>query len=286
MINLTVNGQPVTVPDGTTVLQAVRAAGVELPTLCYHEGLAPYGACRLCMVVITAPRHALVASCAYPVEEGMVVETNVPEAATARHLALEFLLSRCPQSDVIREMAAKEGITTSRAPKSAPPARSRWRTRATSASCIPGTPRWSCTPAHSAAAFSSPNRCLSSRRCSPKSKTCGRCAPSVANSGPLASGLNKGPPARCETARLIHAVEIKIGHMTSAAHFRSAWHLCQQGTSVVPLGHLGHDHRDQNQRASHPPLRSESFTQKVSRQGGENRLQGKQQRRPMGPPSH
>jgi len=114
MINLTVNGQPVTVPDGTTVLQAVRAAGVELPTLCYHEGLAPYGACRLCMVVITAPRHALVASCAYPVEEGMVVETNVPEAATARHLALEFLLSRCPQSDVIREMAAKEGITTSR----------------------------------------------------------------------------------------------------------------------------------------------------------------------------
>ena len=114
MINLTVNGQPVTVPDGTTVLQAVRAAGVELPTLCYHEGLAPYGACRLCMVTITAPRHALVASCAYPVEEGMVVETDAPDAVAARHLALEFLLSRCPQSDVIREMAAKEGITASR----------------------------------------------------------------------------------------------------------------------------------------------------------------------------
>ena len=114
MVNLTVNGQPVTVPDGTTVLQAVRAAGVDLPTLCHHDGLAPYGACRLCMVVITEPYHTLVASCAYPVEEGLVVETDATEAVAARRLALEFLLSRCPHSDVIREMAAREGVTASR----------------------------------------------------------------------------------------------------------------------------------------------------------------------------
>ena len=114
MINLTVNGQPVAVPDGATVLHAVRAAGVELPTLCHHDGLAPYGACRLCMVAITEPCRALVASCAYPVEEGLVVETDAPEAVTARRLALEFLLSRCPQSGVIREMAAGEGVTASR----------------------------------------------------------------------------------------------------------------------------------------------------------------------------
>ena len=114
MMNLTVNGRAVTVPEGTTLLQAVRAAGVELPTLCYHEGLAPYGACRLCMVAITAPNHALVASCTYPAQEGLVVETDVPEAVSTRHLALEFLLSRCPQSDVIRELATKEGVTTSR----------------------------------------------------------------------------------------------------------------------------------------------------------------------------
>jgi bidirectional [NiFe] hydrogenase diaphorase subunit len=76
--------------------------------------LAPYGACRLCMVMITEPRRALVASCVYPVEEGLVVETDEPEAVNARRLALEFLLSRCPQSDVIREMAAKEGVTSSR----------------------------------------------------------------------------------------------------------------------------------------------------------------------------
>jgi len=114
MVNLTVNGRPVTVPDGANLLEAVRAIGVELPTLCYHEGLAPYGACRLCMVMITEPRRDLVASCAYPVEEGLVVETDAPEAVSARHLALEFLMSRCPQSDVIREMAAQEGVTTSR----------------------------------------------------------------------------------------------------------------------------------------------------------------------------
>jgi bidirectional [NiFe] hydrogenase diaphorase subunit len=114
MINLTVNGQPVAVPDGTTVLHAVRAAGAELPTLCYHEGLAPYGACRLCMVMITKPCRALVASCVHPVEDGLAVETDAPEATMARRLALEFLLSRCPQSDVIRKLAAGEGVTSSR----------------------------------------------------------------------------------------------------------------------------------------------------------------------------
>ena len=96
MVSLTVNGQPIAMPEDATLLQAVHAAGVELPTLCYHEGLAPYGACRLCMVMITGPQRALVASCVYPVEEGLAVETDAPEAVSARRLALEFLLSRCP----------------------------------------------------------------------------------------------------------------------------------------------------------------------------------------------
>ncbi len=121
MVNLTVNGQSVTVPDGASVLHAVRAAGVELPTLCHHDGLAPYGACRLCMVMITAPQHELVASCVHPVEEGLAVETEAAEAVAARRMALEFLLSRCPSSisadrsaDVIRDLAAGEGVFESR----------------------------------------------------------------------------------------------------------------------------------------------------------------------------
>lgn len=114
MINLTVNGQPVTVPEGTKLLEAVRAVGVDLPTLCHHEALSPYGACRLCMVEITAPSNAIVASCTYPVEEGLVVETDSPKASSARRLNLEFLLSRCPHSNTIREMATEEGVTVSR----------------------------------------------------------------------------------------------------------------------------------------------------------------------------
>lgn len=114
MVNLIVNGQPVAVPEDTVLLEAVRTRGVDLPTLCYHEALAPYGACRLCMVAITSPRKAIVASCVYPVEEGLVIETHAPEAIAARRLTLEFLLGRCPQSGVIREMAAMEGVTSSR----------------------------------------------------------------------------------------------------------------------------------------------------------------------------
>jgi bidirectional [NiFe] hydrogenase diaphorase subunit len=114
MVNLSVNGQPVSVPEEATVLDAIRAAGVELPTLCHHDGLTPYGVCRLCMVAITEPQQALIAACAHPAEEGLVLETHSPEAVSARRMTLEFLLSRCPQSDLIQEMASNEGLTVSR----------------------------------------------------------------------------------------------------------------------------------------------------------------------------
>jgi bidirectional [NiFe] hydrogenase diaphorase subunit len=114
MVQLTVNGKSYSVAEGTMLLEAVRSAGVDLPTLCYHEGLAPYGACRLCMVAIHQPRQALVAACTYPVEEGLEVETAAPEAVAARRLAFEFLLSRCPQSETIRELAVREGVTATR----------------------------------------------------------------------------------------------------------------------------------------------------------------------------
>ena len=114
MANLTVNGRPVNVPDDATLLHAVRAVGVDLPTLCYWDGLPPYGACRLCLVMITQPRHAIVASCSYPVSDGLVVETHAPEAVALRRLGLEFLLSRCPTSDVVRSLATREGVVRSR----------------------------------------------------------------------------------------------------------------------------------------------------------------------------
>jgi len=114
MPTVTINGTSVAVTQGTLLLKAVQNAGIHIPTLCHHDALAPYGACRLCMVLITAPRRALVASCTYPVEEDLAVETHAPEAVQARRLALEALLARCPGSDAIRKMAEKEGVTASR----------------------------------------------------------------------------------------------------------------------------------------------------------------------------
>ncbi|MDD3580833.1 MAG: 2Fe-2S iron-sulfur cluster-binding protein [Desulfobacca sp.] len=121
MIHLTVNERPVTVPAGARLLQAVRAAGVALPTLCYHEGLAPYGACRLCLVTLTSPPPAkLVAACVHPAVAGMIVNTETPEAVASRRLAVELLLSRCPQSEVIKNLAAAMGVRESRFPVSPP----------------------------------------------------------------------------------------------------------------------------------------------------------------------
>jgi len=114
MVTLTINGASVSVPQGTFLLKAVEQAGITLPTLCHHDALAPYGACRLCMVVIAVPYRILVASCTYPVEEGLVVETHAPEAVQARRLSLEALMSRCPRSDVIRKIAEREGVAASR----------------------------------------------------------------------------------------------------------------------------------------------------------------------------
>jgi bidirectional [NiFe] hydrogenase diaphorase subunit len=114
MVEVTVNGRRVQVPGEASALQAVRAAGVPLPTLCYWDGLPAYGACRLCMVTLIAPRHAIVAACTYPVGEGLVLETDAPDAVALRRLALEFLLSRCPTSAVIRSLAEREGLTGSR----------------------------------------------------------------------------------------------------------------------------------------------------------------------------
>ncbi len=115
MIALKIDGKKVKVPEGTTVLQAAQQAGVEIPHLCYHEGIAPYGACRVCTVEITKDgRTRLQASCTYPVEEGLEVRTDTPRVLEGRKIILEFLLARCPDSEPIREFASRWGVTKTR----------------------------------------------------------------------------------------------------------------------------------------------------------------------------
>ena len=91
MITLTIDGVKVSVPAGSTVLEAARAAGIHIPTLCYMKDLNEIGACRLCVVDTGA--RALQAACVLPAAEGMNVKTNTPAVRNARKMNLELLLS-------------------------------------------------------------------------------------------------------------------------------------------------------------------------------------------------
>jgi len=96
-VTLTIDGRKVRVPPGTTVFHAAKDAGVEIPHLCYDPdlGLPPSGACRLCVVEVEGA-NSLVASCAHPVAEGMVVHTATPQVLEARRMIIDLLLSNHP----------------------------------------------------------------------------------------------------------------------------------------------------------------------------------------------
>ena len=97
LIRLTIDGQEVEARPGMTVLEAAKAAGIYIPTLCYDPDLEPYGGCRLCVVEIEKVR-GLPASCTFPVSEGMVVHTGTEAVTNVRRTALELLLSSHPNA--------------------------------------------------------------------------------------------------------------------------------------------------------------------------------------------
>lgn len=110
-VTLTINGKKYTAPKGQYILQVARENGIDIPTLCNHEAIEPYGACRLCIVEITrGTRTRIVTSCLYPVEEGLVVATDSPRVLSNRKMLLNLLLARCSENKVIKELAAKYGI--------------------------------------------------------------------------------------------------------------------------------------------------------------------------------
>ena len=92
MINCKINGIAVSVPKGSTILEAARQAGVEIPTLCFLKDINEIGACRICVVEATGAR-GLVTACVYPVSEGMEVQTNTAKVQAARRTTLELILS-------------------------------------------------------------------------------------------------------------------------------------------------------------------------------------------------
>jgi NADH dehydrogenase/NADH:ubiquinone oxidoreductase subunit G len=111
MVQLTIDDKSVHVPPGYTLLQAARENGIHIPTLCYHEALLPYGACRLCMVELIGPRGSrLAASCAYPCEDGLVVRTGSELVIGARQAIVELLMSTAGHLPVVRKLAQELGV--------------------------------------------------------------------------------------------------------------------------------------------------------------------------------
>ena len=96
MVNVTIDGRKLQVPKSATVLTAAKTAGINVPSLCYHPELRPEGACRVCVVEVEGAK-TLVASCVYPVNEGMVVHTNTAAVREARKTVVELLLANHPQ---------------------------------------------------------------------------------------------------------------------------------------------------------------------------------------------
>lgn len=121
-ITLTIDSQQVSVPHGTTILNAAATLGITIPTLCYLETLHPVNACRLCVVEVEGAR-VLVPSCARAVEAGMVVQTRSPRVVHSRRLVLELLASSVDLSTApgMAELLAEYGCTPERYGPPAPP---------------------------------------------------------------------------------------------------------------------------------------------------------------------
>ncbi len=111
MVTLLIDGITVTVPEGTTVLEAAFSMGIVIPTLCYYPGLTAYGACRVCLVeVVKGSRSSLETSCTMLANEGQVIWTNSERVKKTRKVILELLLASCPNSKTLQDMASNFGI--------------------------------------------------------------------------------------------------------------------------------------------------------------------------------
>ncbi|MFN3872401.1 MAG: NADH-dependent [FeFe] hydrogenase, group A6 [Ignavibacterium sp.] len=100
MVQLTINGIKVNAEEGMTILDAAKSVGISVPTLCHMKNLFPTGACRICSVEVEGFR-GLTPACAYPVSEGMVVETDSPRVRRARKTIVELLVENHPQDCLI-----------------------------------------------------------------------------------------------------------------------------------------------------------------------------------------
>ena len=111
-VTLIINDEEVKAKEGMTILEAARSVGIDIPTPCHHEKLAPYGTCRLCTVeIVRGQRSRLVASCVYPVKDELIVKTESEPVLKGRKMLLELMWARAPGVQPIRNYGMRYGIT-------------------------------------------------------------------------------------------------------------------------------------------------------------------------------
>lgn len=111
-VTIVIDGKEVKTQEGTTLLNVARQLGIDIPTLCYHSEVSPFGACRLCSVEVTNKhgKKRVVTSCNYPVEAGIVVETKSDKVIKIRKGILSLLMARCPKSVKLKNLGQAYGI--------------------------------------------------------------------------------------------------------------------------------------------------------------------------------
>jgi len=105
------NGKKVQIKTGETILVVARREGIRIPTLCSHEALAPYGACRLCIVEVEAAgKKQILTSCTTPAQAGMKVKTHTERIQKIRATLAGLLLSRAPEAPLVQQLARDLGV--------------------------------------------------------------------------------------------------------------------------------------------------------------------------------
>ena len=109
-ILIQIDGREVEAKEGMTILEVARSVGISIPTLCHHEELEPYGACRICVVEIESRgRTNLVASCLHPIEQNLAVKTRSEKVDKTRKILLEQFLAHAPDAEVLQDLAQEYG---------------------------------------------------------------------------------------------------------------------------------------------------------------------------------
>jgi bidirectional [NiFe] hydrogenase diaphorase subunit len=114
-IVLQIDGKKVKAAEGVTILEAAQSAGIVIPTLCHHEKLEPYGACRICTVEADVRgRKNFVVACLYPVQRDLVVRTRSEKIDNIRKMILELMLAHAPDAEALQDLAREYGADKAR----------------------------------------------------------------------------------------------------------------------------------------------------------------------------